>query len=506
MSSRRVRKTGSRSRRRVRKSRTRKSRDKKKRSNSINLKPIIVRNRRSARSRTRRIPIKITPIKRKGNCIQRSLLPIKPWQEKVIKHMNVHNSLLVIHSTGSGKTLTAVTVSQCFLDKDPSNIVVFVGPSGLLTNFEKEMDKYGVHNPDRYLLYSYDKFYRDSDSLVPKICGENTLLIIDEAHNIRTSGTKRSEAIINCSLLSTKRLLLTATPYVNSIDDFIPLVNMVNDERIVGTLSDVKAKKALFVLDQKLLVKYLRKKIDVVQLEQNEFFPEKIIKYVNVPMAREYYNKYVDAISSEVDVKNKSKLFEHPEAFYNGHRRAVNIAGKNYFSEKITKVIPLITNKKTVIFTNWLDFGLTPIRKTLKEFGIKFNVIEGSTSKQDRQNIVNNFNNNMFQVLVITKAGSEGLDLHEVRNLVILDPVWNYAGLEQIMGRVARYKSHVNLPPSKQNVKIFLLVSTEPGVTTSKMAEDVDSISGDRILYNIINRKKRENEDIMNLLKDKCSI
>jgi len=436
--------------------------------------------------------------------------------------MDNNESLLVVHSTGTGKTLTAVTVSQCFLDKDPKNVVVFVGPSGLLTNFEKEMEKYGVHNNDRYVLYSFDMFLREAKALKPVLCGKNTLLIIDEAHNLRNIATDierkdksesltRVMAVLNCALQARKRLLLTATPFVNSIEDFAPLINMLYGERIFGSNKQVKAKLASFRIDEKLLLKYLRNKIDIVTAQDDEFFPEKIIKYLPIPMSKEYYIKYQNAIDGEIIKRGEEEgkdvfTFSNPEKFYNGHRRAVNIAGNEYFSSKLEKIIPIIKNQKTVVFTNWLDFGITPIVKTLKKYKITYKIITGSTTKSQRQEIVNEYNNNSFQVLVITKAGSEGIDLHEVRNLIVLDPVWNYAGLEQIMGRAARYKSHINLPPSKRNVKVFLLVSTEPNISTIALREGETTDSGDKILYDIIKKKKAENRRITDLLKDKCSL
>jgi SNF2 family DNA or RNA helicase len=228
-------------------------------------------------------------------------------------------------------------------------------------------------------------------------------------------------------------------------------------------------------------------------------------------MSKEYYIKYQKAINTQIEENGDEEdedvfTFSNPEKFYNGHRRAVNIAGNEYFSSKLEKIIPIIKNQKTVVFTNWLEFGITPIEKTLKKYKITYKIITGSTTKSQRQEIVNEYNNNIFQVLVITKAGSEGIDLHEVRNLIVLDPVWNYAGLEQIMGRAARYKSHINLPPSKRNVKVFLLVSTEPNITNITLREGESTDSGDRILYDIIRKKKTENKRIMDMLRDKCAL
>lgn len=443
------------------------------------------------------------------NCIARSLIPLQPWQRKVVKYMDKYNGLLVVHSTGLGKTITAITVSQCFIDLDPLNRIVFVGPAGLISNFQKQMEKYGVENDDRYSFYSFDKFLGKEKGGDKVVCNKNTLLIVDEAHNLRnpdadfekdarTEKPTKQSSVLNCALNAGKRLLLTATPFVNNIEDFIPLINMIHGKRIFGTKKQVRVELAQHEITKPLLERYLNKRVDMVTFQDEKNFPEKFIMYINVPMSPAYYADYIRVISS-------SDLFDNPERFYNGHRRAVNNAGSEYFSAKIERIAPIITEQKSVIFTNWIEFGIKPIEKTLNGLGIKHQKITGETNRMTRQEIVDAFNFGKFQVLIITKAGSEGIDLHGVRNLIVLEPVWNYAGLEQIIGRVVRYNSHAHLPPSERNVNIFLMVSTEPEVDSWEITEGSTSDSGDRILYNIIRQKYAMNEDFMKLLK-KCSI
>ena len=96
---------------------------------------------------------------RSGNCIERSKLPLRPHQIKVVRYMQNHRGLLVVHGTGKGKTLTAVTSSQCYLDENPDKRVVLIAPASLIANFSKELVKYGVKNKDKYGT-ARDKFNR----------------------------------------------------------------------------------------------------------------------------------------------------------------------------------------------------------------------------------------------------------------------------------------------------------------------------------------------------------
>ena len=113
-----------------------------------------------------------------------------------------------------------------------------------------------------------------------------------------------------------------------------------------------------------------------------------------------------------------------------------------------------------------------------------------------RKELVNDYNIGKFQVLIITKAGGEGLDLKEVRNVVILDPPWNDAGLKQIIGRAIRYKSHEALDISERIVNVYKMSLVCP-----KFANKPSLLSGDIILYGIINEKNKINSALQTILE-----
>ena len=192
------------------------------------------------------------------NCIERSKLQLRPHQAKAIRYLFNNgddiDGLLLVHPPGTGKTLTAVTASQCFLDMDPEHQVIFVGPSSLITNFRKELIAYGVKNEKRYKLYSYQKFLQTDEKQRDTIC-KNNMLIVDEVHNLRNLNLrsknqgKRSKSVLKCATKARKRLLLTATPFVNDLSDFIPIVNYLYGKIMIQTKGDastVKKTNSLF--------------------------------------------------------------------------------------------------------------------------------------------------------------------------------------------------------------------------------------------------------------------
>jgi superfamily II DNA or RNA helicase/ferredoxin len=60
------------------------------------------------------------------------------------------------------------------------------------------------------------------------------------------------------------------------------------------------------------------------------------------------------------------------------------------------------------------------------------------------------------KVVLISKAGSEGIDLKYIRQVHILDPWYNMNRIEQIIGRAVRNFSHKDLPFEQRNVEIFM--------------------------------------------------
>ena len=75
--------------------------------------------------------------------------------------------------------------------------------------------------------------------------------------------------------------------------------------------------------------------------------------------------------------------------------------------------------------------------------------VKGLTSEDNKDG-------NKVKVVLISKAGSEGIDLKFIRQVHILDPWYNMNRAEQIIGRAVRNFSHKDLPFEKRNVHIFM--------------------------------------------------
>jgi hypothetical protein len=123
--------------------------------------------------------------------------------------------------------------------------------------------------------------------------------------------------------------------------------------------------------------------------------------------------------------------------------------------------------------------------------------------------------NNMGQhikVLMITAAGSEGINLFNTRFVHLIDPYWNNVRLEQVVGRARRICSHQSLPIEKQTVSVFLYLAvlTETQYTSSQdlMHYDVSKLNSkrymtsDETLYEIACIKETLNTKILHAVKE----
>jgi hypothetical protein len=193
-------------------------------------------------------------------------------------------------------------------------------------------------------------------------------------------------------------------------------------------------------------------------------------------------------------LKNYGKIFSHEEI--------------GNYSAKIKCVLDCIYNPETkrvsdgiiLIYSQYIDSGLIPMALALEEMGFtRFgqtgikplfknrptDVVEVKTMQppEDKRKFTparysmitgdprlspnndfevkgltseDNKEGGKVKVVLISKAGSEGIDLKFIRQVHILDPWYNMNRPEQIIGRAVRNFSHKDLPFEERNVQIYM--------------------------------------------------
>ncbi len=406
---------------------------------------------------------------------------LQEHQLRVVKHMLTHRALLAIHATGTGKTLTAVSTINCMLAKYPNIRIIIITPLSLVDNMKKEMKRFGLdlkRDPELYTrveIYSYDEYVNLQRRKRGVEC-KNTFLIIDEAHNLRTDtmikdsklekGTK-SYVIMKCAADAFKVLLLTATPIINNIFDLRNLMMMLN-----GSDPDSPPSRKEFLSEvQTSLGNMINCKVSYYDPPRDENYPQRIDKTIDMYMDAEYYNKY-----KAVEMRYYNPMIEgdivkargKDDFFFHNLRVALNsIDGEN--SPKVNWIYDFITKeaaegRKSVVYSNWKKAGMNLIRKRLDALNDPgmYIYISGDVPSEVRKLARRKFNKDETKILLITRAGGEGLDLKGVRNVIIMESNWNASADAQIIGRGIRYKSHLHLPEEDRNVTVHRILLHKP--------------------------------------------
>jgi superfamily II DNA or RNA helicase len=399
-----------------------------------------------------------------ANYIQRCHAELRPHQLKAIRYMENHNALFLFHKMGCGKTLTAIVISQQFLDRNPGRNVVVLCPSILIDNFKSEME----NNYKKIKLRNHYKFYSIENpnisvrTLRDEI--ENGMLIVDEAHRL-VNNTKMSKILTN-SLhgVYSKVLLMSGTPLV-SFDSYF---------------SNVYPK--LLNIDPPSVENMLCKVSYYSQPTNNSDFPIRKNHPIFIRMSPEYSRKYdtflrkvhfpsthyvpsrhqiedqrlLPVIFNRVDnPRNLKKL----SAFLSGVRRAtqnLDNSENNYKLDWVSKFMLEHPNEKTIIFSSYLRDGINLIINKLPS-GVSFGEITGKKTLKARKAMIDKYNRNEIKLLFLSSNAKEGISLKNTKNVIIFEPQWNDQTVEQMIARAIRFKSHHDLPENERVVHVYSL-------------------------------------------------
>ena len=435
-------------------------------------------------------------------------------QLRAAKFLLKNRGLITAYGTGTGKTLTAVAVINCFLKNNNKGKIIFISPLSLKANLVKELKKFNLDArkeplKSRLELHSFSSFQKKMESTNPINCYES-LFIVDEAHTLRTPIDLKPSSenldfkagwiafdALGCAARAKKVLLLTATPVYNSPTDILNLLAMVDGKEFPISYELLKKKKEDYFRSNEFK-NMVKCRISFYSIENSNDYPRKEEYIKELYMDSDYYKKYVDL---ELEVFNDKYLesFGDPEkyaVFFHAFRRAVNDIDDNLKSPKVEWLTEELEKEsklgnKSVVFSNWINSGIGLIIRKIKEKNIKFGFISGDVDEKTREVIKLAYNDNKISVLFISSAGGEGLDLTETSNVYIMESNWNVNRELQVIGRAVRYKSHANLPPEKQVVKIYRLILKKPKETN----DEKESI--DETLYGYSHKSKQPLLDVV---------
>ncbi len=320
--------------------------------------------------------------------------------------------------------------------------------------------------------------FEDEEEIIP--VKSNKLITVKKGSLINTlpqvNALPQNIGVENLEVVtkeSNKASSKSVTTKGGSISDTISLVSN-NSNTSSNSSSSTSSKKGPLIVDAKLLtgLSGLQRVMNFIDT-----------KTPSVKGAFEYKDPTNKIFSPSEIGKYSNKINEICKAIYN--------ANTGHVSEGII-----------LVYSAYIDGGLIPLALALEEMGMTryggkslfkepptdpvdartFKPLS-SNDKEDRKNFMpatytmitgdsrlspnndaevkaitseNNILGEKIKVVLISQAGSEGLDFKAIRQIHIMEPWYNMNRIEQIIGRGVRNFSHKDLPFEKRNVQIFL--------------------------------------------------
>ena len=406
---------------------------------------------------------------------------LRPYQQRgyewLYKNTRLGFGSLLADDMGLGKTLQVITTllklkEEGSLDERKALVVV---PTTLLTNWDKEIKKFGpelithiYHGANRKLAPIEDAdvlltTYGVARGEVAKLQKYDWLImVIDEAQNIKNPATAQTKAIKKLKVPI--KVAMSGTPVENRMSEYWSVFDFAN-KGYLGTLKKFKDEYAKPIEADRDLKKLERfKKITAPfimrrvksdksiikdlpeKIEQDQFCqltPEQAAIYQNV------VDKTMKRVETAEGVERKGlvlmlitalkQICNHPYQYLKKGDKSANLSGKTMLLFQLLQQI-LDNGEKTLIFTQYQQMG-TLLQELLAEnFSLDAPFLHGGISRKGRDAMVEDFQHNRStRVMILSlKAGGTGLNLTEASNVIHYDLWWNPAVEAQATDRAYR--------------------------------------------------------------------
>jgi superfamily II DNA/RNA helicase len=213
--------------------------------------------------------------------------------------------------------------------------------------------------------------------------------------------------------------------------------------------------------------KVIKVDMDNLQISEYRFYVKKILS--------------LDTLHIDYSILDQRKT----NFFLNVTRQLSNTVANSEKSPKIQQIYKYIKDgpRPVIVYSNFLQNGVLPLSLLLNNNKISYATYHGGQTDDKRDSIIDQYNLGKIDVLLITTAGSESLDLKNTRQIHIMEMHWNMSKIDQIIGRAIRYKSHNSLPINQRNLIIYKWISV--------FGYQIPFETADEYIYKIAQRKEK---------------
>ena len=399
---------------------------------------------------------------------------LRPYQKQGVYWMrfleNAGLSGLLADEMGLGKTiqtlawLTLPRSDPRAHDAKGRNLpALIVCPTSLVRNWEAEAKRFTpslktlvVSGHDRQPLFakipdadviitSYALLQRDLEDAY--LGHEFSAVVLDEAQKIKNRETRSAKSVKG--VRTVQRLVLTGTPVENTVADVWSIFDFLMPDylgdyqsfrdRFEDPIADGENAEAVLARLKRKISPFIMRRLKKTVAKD---LPDKLIKISYCPMSDDSQREYLKALSAaRVQAGDiiKAKGFQASRfellALLTKLRQIASRAKIDTFMEQLQQAID--SGHKVLVFSQFVKM-LALIQKRLREAGISYCYLDGST--KDRIGQCNKFNRTpQIPVFLISlKAGGTGLNLTSADMVMHYDPWWNPAVEDQATDRAHR--------------------------------------------------------------------
>ena len=412
-------------------------------------------------------------------------------QKEAIQKLVENKKFILADDMGLGKTTSTIIAAL----EAGSKKALIICPATLKINWKREIENYSdktvfiaesknFSTEADFVIINYDiikNFHDTKKKDESQILASNfDLVIVDEAHYIKNATAQRTK-LINDIVKKTDRLwLLTGTPMTSRPIDYFNLLSLIDSpvaknwmayaiRYCQGYQFNVGGRKVWNVTGASNLEELRDRTLGLTlrRLKENVLdLPDKIITPVYLRLKSKQYEEVMGEYYDWYD-KNPEESKSLTVQFSKLTKVRQIIA-----DEKIAQTIELAENileqdKKVIIFCNFTD----SLNKITEHFGKAAVKLDGSMSKPERQNSVDQFQDNSKVKVFVgnIKAAGVGITLTAAEAVIMNDLSFLPSDHAQSEDRAYRYGQ-------KNNVLVYYPIFE-------------NTIEG--IIYDILNNKKQ---------------
>jgi superfamily II DNA or RNA helicase len=171
-------------------------------------------------------------------------IQLYPYQAQSVALGVARSGIGVFHEMGLGKTAVAIAVGyESMVNRKEIERVCVVVPGAVKTQWAREIERftgcsdivivdgekkkrhaaYKEAKEKRWMIVNYDVLHTDLALIGPLVSG--AMLVIDEAHRIKSPTAKRTKAVRTLAMKAVKRMALSGTPIENDPGEWYSVVS-----------------------------------------------------------------------------------------------------------------------------------------------------------------------------------------------------------------------------------------------------------------------------------------